>query len=479
VPEQRSISDEWLRNERSATDESLREERSATDDLLDPRRDERRVVEVVRESRSDAERVLRKVRAESDVQLEVQTDALPEVSEQLECVSETLSEAAASLTDVAAASQKSSGDPVTNIAEVARDLKGTAESAVAPTSGRAPADVPGTITEQLAEIAEGMAEITSTISEERRDADEILREERDATDRLIAQELKEVEANLAHELRKERRALWQERQATDEDLAKERRHTDQAVEQVQGLLIEERRHHAHAARGVATRNEFLGIVSHDLRGPLMTIAGVAALMDQQAPADETGQRMHAWVDRVRRSVGVMERLIGDLLDFNSFEDGQLRVVAERLDIRALIHGVVDASHGVALTKGLSFDAELPADPIMTKYDPHRMFQVLSNLIHNAIKFTARGGSIRIRVARAGRSCLVSVSDTGIGIPDSELAGIFERFRQLNPSDRTGLGLGLYISKWIVEAHGGNIWAESKVGVGTTVHFTLPEERRSS
>jgi len=479
VREQRSKSDEQLREERSMTDQSLREERSVTDDLLDPRHDQQRVVEVVRESRTDAERVLREVRADSDVQLEKQADGLPEMSEKLERVAESLSEAAGSLTGVAAVPQESSGDIVTNIAQIAQDLKGTAESADAPTPGPAPADVSGTLTGQLAEITEGIAEITSTLSEERRDADQILREEREATDRLIVQELKEVEANLAQELREERLALRQERQATDEDLANERRNTDEAVEYVQGLLVDERRHHAHTARGVTTRNEFLGIVSHDLRGPLMTISGVAALMDQQAPIDETGQRMHAWADRVRRSLSVMERLISDLLDFNSFEDGQLRVAAERLDIRAVIHAAIDASHGVALAKGLSLEADLPADPLITKHDPHRMLQVLSNLIHNAIKFTAAGGSIRVRVARAGRFCQVSVSDTGVGIPDGELTGIFERFRQLNPSDRTGLGLGLYISKWIVEAHGGRIWAESEVGVGTTIHFTVPEERRRS
>jgi signal transduction histidine kinase len=475
---ERSGPDEWLGEERSITDESLREERSVTDDLLDPRRDEQRVVEVVRESRTDAVRALREVRADSDVRLEKRADGLPEMSEKLERVAENLSEAAASLTGVAAVLQESSGDPVTNIAQIAQDLKGTAESADASTPGRVPADVPGTVTVQLAEIAEGIAEITSTLSEERRDADQILREERNATDQLIVQELKEVEATLAQELRKERVTLWRERQATDEDLANERRQTDEAVEHVQDLLVEERRHHSHAARGVATRNEFLGIVSHDLRGPLMTISGVAALMDQQAPADETGQRMHVWADRVRRSVSVMERLISDLLDVNSFEDGRLRIVAERLDIRALIRGAIDASHGVALAKGVSLEADLPDDPIMTKHDPHRMFQVLSNLIHNAIKFTPEGGSIRIRAARAGRFCEVSVSDTGVGIPGGELTGIFERFRQLNPSARTGLGLGLYISKWIVEAHGGRIWAESTVGIGTTVHFTLPEERRS-
>lgn len=480
VLEDRSKSDARLREERSTTDESLREERSITDELLDPRRrDEQRVVEIVGESRAETQRVLRDVRADSDVQLERQADGLPEMSEKLAHVAESLSKAAASLTGVAEVLQESSVDLVTNIAQIAEDLKGTADIAAAPDRPPAPPDVSGALTERLAGIAEAIAEVTSTLSEERRDADLSLREEREVTDRLIVQELKQVETNLKQELREERQALRQDRQATDEDLANERRNTDEAVEHVEGLLAEERRDHARAARGVATRNEFLSIVSHDLRGPLMTISAVAALMDQQAPFDETGQRTRGWADRVRRSVSVMERLISDLLDFNSFEDGQLRVAAERLDIRSLIHGAIDSFQAVALAKGLSLEADLPGDPVMTKHDPHRMLQVLSNLIHNAIKFTAEGGSIRIHVARVGTFCQVSVSDTGVGIPDGELTGIFERFRQLNPSDHMGLGLGLYISQWIVEAYGGRIWAESQVGVGTTFHFTLPEERRSS
>jgi signal transduction histidine kinase len=479
VREERSKTDERLLEERSTTDQSLREERSITDALLDPQRDDRRLVEVVTESRTEAERVLRDVRADSDVQLEKQAEGLPEFSEKLEHVADNLSKAAASLSGVASILQESSVDLVANIAQIADDLKGTVESAEAPVRPAAPPDVAGILKEQLAGIAEGIAEITSTLAEERRDADESLREERQVTDRIIVQELTQVEANLGQELREERHALRQDRQATDEDLANERRNTDDAVHHVQGLLAEERRDHAHTARGVATRNEFLSIVSHDLRGPLMTISGVAALMDQQAAADETGQRLRGWADRVRRSVNVMERLISDLLDFNSFEDGQLKVAAERLDIRSLVHGAIDAFHGVAQPKGISLDADLPADPVMTKHDPHRMQQVLSNLIYNAIKFTPAGGSIRVRVARAGAFCLVSVSDTGIGIPASDLAAIFERFRQLNPAGHTGLGLGLYISQWIVEAHGGRIWAESQVGVGTTFHFTLPEERRSS
>jgi signal transduction histidine kinase len=170
----------------------------------------------------------------------------------------------------------------------------------------------------------------------------------------------------------------------------------------------------------------------------------------------------------------MERLVRDLLDFGTLEDGRLRVAAEREDVRGLITHAVDAFNAVAAASFVSLSGDLPPDPVIASCDPHRILQVLSNLIHNAIKFTPKGGSIRVRAARKGAGCIVSVSDTGIGIPDHELTSIFQRFRQLSATDRTGLGLGLYISMWIIEAHSGRIWAESQVGKGTTFYFTIPE-----
>jgi len=122
----------------------------------------------------------------------------------------------------------------------------------------------------------------------------------------------------------------------------------------------------------------------------------------------------------------MDRLIHDLLDFGSFENGRLRVIAVPQDIRDVVANTVEAFEPVAAARQ-AFESE----------------------------------------------CIVSVTDTGIGIPKHELTSIFEQFHQLDAGDRRGLGLGLYISLWIVEAHGGRIWAESEIGTGTTVSFTLP------
>jgi signal transduction histidine kinase len=468
--------------DRRETDESIREERMTTDELLGTRQEEPLAVKVVREGHKTAEEQLRDVRADVDARLEQRSQALPVVSAKLEQVADNLSQAAASLTGVAeslkgpvADAAPAPVDLVNKVADDAKALRDTAQSVVEPDSPGPATDESATVAKQLADVAEGIAEVTSTLAEERRDVDWHVRQERELTDRIIRQELDQVQSELARQLREERDALRAERKATDEDLAKERQHTDEAVDYVSGLLAEEQRHHAHAARSFATRNEFLNIVSHDLRGPLMTITGLSTMIEQHAANDDNGDRIRGWAEGVRRSVTVMERLIRDLLDFGSFEDGQLRVAAEQLDIRTLLHGARDAFQAVAAAKRLTLTADLPDEPVMAKYDPHRMFQVLSNLIHNAIKFTPEGGAIRLRAERVGSSCQVSVADTGIGIPDGELTSIFERFRQLDRADRTGLGLGLYISLWIVEAHGGRIWAESRVGSGTTFYFTLPEE----
>jgi signal transduction histidine kinase len=470
-------------SDRQDTDESLKAERQKTDDLL---QGEGRIAdEVVEERQDDTRRRLRDVREETDAQLEKQADVLPAVTEKLEHVADTLVEAAANLTGVAGTLKesltfppqeravaddggpRSAVDVVNNLVDVADELKATADQT--PGIAEAPARLAG----QLAAVAEGIAEVTDSLAAERRDGDVGLQRERELTDQILVQELKQAEDELATELHEERQVLASERHATDEDLAEERQHTDQAVEHVLQLLGEEIKAHAEARRHVSTRNEFLSIVSHDLRGPLMSISGSAAIIERAIlPSD--WQSVGQWVAHIRRSVDVMERLINDLLEFGSLEDGRLRVNAESRDIRDVIHRAIEAFQPVAAEKSLTLTAEAGPNPVMVKYDHHRLFQVLSNVIRNSIKFTPGGGSICIRVLRAGDECQVSISDTGIGIPEGELQSIFERFRQLDGTG-TGLGLGLYISRWIIEAHGGRIWAESRVGSGATLFFTLPAD----
>jgi len=315
--------------------------------------------------------------------------------------------------------------------------------------------------------------VTATLADERRDEDDRLKQERQVTDRVVAQEMTGIGAGLLDQLRHERSRLRVERAATDATLSVERRNTDEAVEHVLDLLADGVDARLKAEQTVATRTELLRIVSHDLRGPLMTIGGVASLMAEHAHGEREDERLASWAAMIKRSVSVMDRLIHDLLDFGSFENGRLRVIAAPHDVRDVVGNAVEAFARVAEVKQLSLSAELPPEPVAAVFDQHRVFQVLSNLLHNAIKFTPRGGSIRVTIRSLDNECVVSVIDTGIGIPKHELTSIFEQFHQLDAGDRRGLGLGLYISLWIVEAHGGRIWADSEAGAGTTVSFTLP------
>jgi signal transduction histidine kinase len=502
--------------DRGDTDASLNQERNTTDVLLGAEGGAQRVDEVVDERREEATRRLQEVRREIDAALGDRLDRLPQVSAELERVAESLTTAADRLGDVADTLKESFGsssedgepqrpreaspptteppgqpqpqqarDVVSHVAHAADGLRDVAndltQTDLIERGGRADresskenAELASQLTGHLVEIAKGMAEVSETLAEKQRDVDETLQHERQVTDRIIVQALEQVETDLAEDLSDQRHLLTEKRQATDDDLAQERQHTDDAVEHVLDLLTDEEQAHALAERKFATRNEFLAIVSHDLRAPLMGIIGAAQLIEH-APAREHEARIGEWTTQIRRSAAVMERLILDLLDFGSFEDGELRVVAERHDTADVVRSAMDALQPLAAAKSISLVAHRPPKPVMAHYDPHRLQQVLSNLIHNAIKFTPENGAIRIRTSRTGPECRVAVSDTGIGIPADELNAIFKCFHHMERPDRTGLGLGLYIATWIVKAHGGRIWVTSRVGGGSTFYFTLPAD----
>jgi signal transduction histidine kinase len=143
------------------------------------------------------------------------------------------------------------------------------------------------------------------------------------------------------------------------------------------------------------------------------------------------------------------------------------------NLTPLISEAVVAFRGAAASKELSFDLPFCDEPIPSIFDSDRVLQVLSNLIANAIKFTPTGGRIRIECVHHNNMAKISVTDTGPGIAPDLLEAIFERFRQGENPQRRGLGLGLYISRTLIEAQHGKIWAESTPGNGTTVSFTLP------
>jgi signal transduction histidine kinase len=320
--------------------------------------------------------------------------------------------------------------------------------------------------DRVVELARRRAEETLEAARERADLEmaatgttrEFLKEvsvERAATDEAVAQERDAAAAHLHTERLKHQRALTAllslEREATDEGLVVERARADQVV---------------------ATRDDFLGIVSHDLRGILGSIAMSAALIAQgAADRDEEGARKgHA--ERIQRGAARMSRLVGDLLDVVSLEAGKLRMTRLPCDPGAVVREGVEAYQQAFATKGITLEMQLPPRPIAATLDHERVLQVLANLLSNALKFTAAGGHVTVVLEGDAAESRFTVSDSGAGIPPGQAAAIFERFGQVN-LDRRGHGLGLYIAKGIVEAHGGRIWADSPASGGAALHFVLP------
>jgi signal transduction histidine kinase len=223
---------------------------------------------------------------------------------------------------------------------------------------------------------------------------------------------------------------------------------------------------------IAQRDDFLAIVSHDLRNLLGGIVMSATLLAEHAPEDALGKDIRTGTTRIQRYAARMNRLIGDLVDVASIEAGRLAMTTSPGDAATLIAEAVDTFHATAEAKGISLRAETTGE-LLAEMDHGRMLQVLANLVTNATKFTASGGSIVVRGELAGDALRISVTDTGMGIAEPMLERVFDRFWQVGPTDRRGFGLGLYISRCIVEAHGGTIHAESKLGVGSRFAFTIP------
>jgi PAS domain S-box-containing protein len=237
------------------------------------------------------------------------------------------------------------------------------------------------------------------------------------------------------------------------------------------LSLENSRLFAEARRAVALRDDVLAIVSHDLRTPVVAIGVVATLLRQAEQIDAS--ELERLAGSMERSVEEMHLLIDDLLDLAKIQSGtfSLQTYAEKLN--QVVTPVIDGMSVLAEAKHHSLQVDLPAELPEVAIDARRVGQVMSNLVGNAIKFTPDGGTIRVAARQERHAVVVSVTDTGAGIPPDQLRHIFDRSWQAQRARHTTSGLGLSIAKGIVEAHGGTIWAESEVGKGSSFSFTLP------
>ncbi|HEY9724571.1 MAG TPA: HAMP domain-containing sensor histidine kinase, partial [Oscillatoriaceae cyanobacterium] len=222
----------------------------------------------------------------------------------------------------------------------------------------------------------------------------------------------------------------------------------------------------------ALKNNFVNSVSHELRTPLTSILGYAEFLEDEVAGPITeGQRefVHEIVSGARR----LEHLVDDLLDFARIDAGTFKLRPIESNFVAKIREIVASLAPQAIAGRLQLEVDAP-ETLMVRMDPQRVGQVLLNLLTNAVKFTAAGGNIHVSARVEGDRLLCEVQDTGEGIAPEQLDKLFLRFSQLpSGARRGGAGLGLSISKTLVEMHGGTIGVRSALGHGSTFGFTLP------
>jgi signal transduction histidine kinase len=231
---------------------------------------------------------------------------------------------------------------------------------------------------------------------------------------------------------------------------------------------------AELRRASRLKDHFLQNVNHELRTPLTSIVGWTDLFEEENVDQRTIQRGQR---QIRQSARLLLALIDDLLDLARLDRGSLRLELKPVSLEEIVGRAVETVRVMAEARGIALiQAPLPDEMPLVRGDALRLQQVLWNLLVNAVKFTSRHGRIIVRVEREPERYLVSVEDDGIGIPESELPHVFERFRQVDGSAtrrHPGMGIGLSLARSLVELHGGAIWAESVVGEGSRFTFTLP------
>ena len=221
------------------------------------------------------------------------------------------------------------------------------------------------------------------------------------------------------------------------------------------------------------KDEFLSVVSHELRTPLTSIRGSLGLL-AGGRMGEIPERASSLINVAVQSTERLTRLINDLLDIERMESGTRPMETAALDARYLLESAVHQIEGMGTSMGVTVTVLETNGRVLA--DEDQLIQTLLNLIGNAIKFSEAGATVRLDAFEEGDEVHFRVSDDGRGIPADKVDSIFERFEQVDSSDtrqKGGTGLGLTISKGIIERHGGRIWVESELGVGTTIHFTLP------
>jgi signal transduction histidine kinase len=253
-----------------------------------------------------------------------------------------------------------------------------------------------------------------------------------------------------------------------------------AIEREQ-LLAREQAARAAAEVAVHVRDQFLSIAAHELRTPLTSLTGQVQLFERRAQREgnliERDRRM---LNTISAQVSRLNKMVRSLLDISRIKTGQLSIDRAAVDMSALVRRV--AGELQAVNEDRAIMVECPEAPIMIDGDELRLEQVLQNLVQNALKYSASPAPIAISVAQRGERVCVAVRDQGMGIPESALPQLFNRFyRAENAAERHigGIGIGLYVVKEIITLHGGDVAVESAEGAGSTFTICLPARGASA
>jgi signal transduction histidine kinase len=223
------------------------------------------------------------------------------------------------------------------------------------------------------------------------------------------------------------------------------------------------------------KEEFLAVTTHDLRSPLAVISGVISFFSSGRLGELTPEQQHM-VSMMERNTQNLIELVNDLLDSAKIESGTLQLELAPTELPALVGEICEAMGAVAADKGIRVGCHFPEDLPKIRADRAKLRRVLVNLVSNAVKFTPKGGAVDIHGERRGGMVRVSITDTGVGVAEGDIPRLFDKYEQASsraPRSERGTGLGLYITRQLVELHGGEIEVESEIGKGSTFSFTVP------
>lgn len=275
------------------------------------------------------------------------------------------------------------------------------------------------------------------------------------TAELQAAQLAKVNLDLAQQV-EEVQTLSERLQETNESLVVERDRAESLARRAQAAA--------------QAREDVLGVVAHDLRNPLNVVSMTTQLFLDMEPSPDHRTRL---LGAMERAAGQMNRLITDLLEVVRLESGRVGLHLHEVEVADILVRAKELCEYAAAEHGVSLEVLSVDHDLHVHADMERVLQVMGNLAGNAVKFAGRGGRVTLGAVAAGHHVVFSVTDTGPGIAPEEIERLFDRFWQAR-TDRRGVGLGLTIARGLVEAHGGRIWVDSRVGEGSTFSFTLPE-----